>query len=184
MDIIPPILVIAGCVLDIMDILDPDSEDRMQRYTFTRIWQSIAAFFMWLKMLYFMRIFESTGYLIRMIIEVMFDMKEFLLVFIITTVAFGNSFYLIDLANLEEFDEDTGDSLMKFSNLFEGIYYSYLLALGDWDFEDWGPVASELWLTVFTVCTVFQMIVMFNLLIAIISETFATVQGNAENASY
>ncbi len=33
-----------------------------------------------------------------------------MLVLLITTIAFGNSFYLIDLANEHEMDEETGES--------------------------------------------------------------------------
>jgi len=56
---------------------------------------------MWFKFLYFLRIFKKTGYLIRMIIKVMDDMKPFLLVLLITTIAFADSLLCISLANEE-----------------------------------------------------------------------------------
>ncbi len=47
---------------------------------------------MWLKLLYFFRINKYTGYLIRMIVKVIFGMKTFLYVLLITIVAFGDAF--------------------------------------------------------------------------------------------
>jgi hypothetical protein len=46
-------------------------------------------------MLYFLRIFKHTGYLIRMLVEVISDMSTFLLVLLITLMAFGDSFLKI-----------------------------------------------------------------------------------------
>jgi hypothetical protein len=60
---------------------------------------SLTTFFMWFKFLYFLRIFKSTGYLIRMIFEVIKDMRNFFLVLLITIAAFGDSFLRISLAN-------------------------------------------------------------------------------------
>jgi hypothetical protein len=45
-------------------------------------------------------------------------------------------------------------------------------------------IAYILVMVLFLLCTVFNMIVMLNLLIAIISESFANVNGNATNAMY
>jgi hypothetical protein len=44
------------------------------------------------------------GYLIRMIIEVVIDMKNFFLVLFITLAAFGDSFLKLSLANENEKD--------------------------------------------------------------------------------
>jgi hypothetical protein len=60
---------------------------------------AISTFFMWLKLLYIMRIFKKTGYLIRMIVEVMKDMRVFLLLLLITILAFGDSFLRLSLGN-------------------------------------------------------------------------------------
>jgi len=61
--------------------------------------QSVTTFFMWLKLLYFMRIFKNTGYLIRMIITVIYDMGSFLLVLLIGIMAFADSFLSIAYGN-------------------------------------------------------------------------------------
>ena len=54
---------------------------------------------MWLKLLYFMRIFNEFAYLIRMIVKVIEDMTHFLTVLIITIAAFADSFLSLSQAN-------------------------------------------------------------------------------------
>jgi len=134
---------------------------------------------MWLKLLYFMRIFSNTGYLIRMIIIVIRDMKSFLLVLLIGLVAFGDTFLSIAKGN-----EDIGATIFT-DNFVGSIIYTYNIILGGFDMGDYeDSFAYVLAVTIFILCTVFNMIVMLNLLIAIISESFANVNSNAKNAMY
>jgi hypothetical protein len=58
------------------------------------------------------------------------------------------------------------------------------MILGDWDTDAFGSVALVMVWIFFLLCTFFNMIVMLNLLISIVSEAFATVNSNSENASY
>lgn len=46
---------------------------------------------MWLKLLYFLRIYRTTGYLVRMIVQVIQEMKVFLLVLLITILAVADA---------------------------------------------------------------------------------------------
>jgi hypothetical protein len=66
-----------------------------------RVLQAIGVFFMWFKFLYFFRIFKSFGYLTRLILIVIFDMKHFLVVLFFTLVAFGDTFLTISNGNKE-----------------------------------------------------------------------------------
>jgi uncharacterized membrane protein len=66
----------------------------------------------------------------------------------------------------------------------DSIIYTYRITLGDFDVERFGTVAVALVYGLFILCTVFNTIVMLNLLIAIISETYAKVKENAINASF
>lgn len=54
---------------------------------------------MWLKILYILRIFKETGYLIRAIVEVIYDMRIFLLILFLTAITFGDSFFKLALGN-------------------------------------------------------------------------------------
>ena len=138
---------------------------------------AIVSFFMWMKFLYFLRIFKETGYLIRMIIEVIKDMRNFFLVLLITVAAFGDSFSTIALGNTNEKDVFT-------TGFFDGLIYTYRMILGDFDTTSFGNVAAPLVMALFLLCTVFNMIVMLNLLIAIISDSYARVTANSEQTTY
>lgn len=94
-DIIPPVgiyILISIMILADHDINIPISIDRGI--------QAIVTFFMWFKILYFLRIYRSTGYLISMIFEVVKDMRFFFLVLLITIIAFADS--LLSIANANE----------------------------------------------------------------------------------
>jgi uncharacterized membrane protein len=64
------------------------------------------------------------------------------------------------------------------------IIYTYRIILGDFDVTKFGSVATMLVFSLFILCTVFNTIVMLNLLIAIISETFENVKENATSAFF
>jgi hypothetical protein len=141
-----------------------------------RVLQAIGVFFMWFKFLYFFRIFKNFGYLTRLIIIVINDMKTFLFVMFFTIVAFSDSLLTLSNGNPvdKQFVHGFGDS----------IIYTYRIILGDFEVEEFGEVGVALVYALFIMCTLFNTIVMLNLFIAIISESFSMVKENAANASY
>jgi len=58
------------------------------------------------------------------------------------------------------------------------------MVLGDFDTNAFGAVAVGYVWILFFLCTLFNMIIMLNLLIAIISESFAAVNSVSEQASF
>ncbi len=70
--------------------------------TIEGVLQSMISLIIWLKLLYFLRIFKSTGYYIRTIIEVIMDIKYFLLMLLLTIVAFGDSMRQISESNTSD----------------------------------------------------------------------------------
>ena len=54
--------------------------------------QAVAAVTQWLKFMYFLRSFMETAYLIRMITNVFADMKQFVIIILITIIGFGDAF--------------------------------------------------------------------------------------------
>lgn len=106
-------------------------------------------------------------------------MGSFMLILFITIVAFGDSLLKISLANNYI---DGGEPFI--GSFVESIEYTYLLTLGDFSLDNFGNVSVWLVWTLFILCTVFNLIVMLNLLIAIISETFGAVTSNADMAAY
>ena len=67
----------------------------------------------------------------------------------------------------------------------DSIIYVYLIVLGSFEITDFeNSIATKTLIVFFILCTVFNTIVMLNLLIAIISETFSIVKANKEKAQF
>jgi len=116
------------------------------------------------KLLYFFRSSGSVGWLIRLVIEVVYDMRAFMVIFILTIFAFSDAFYTLIKANGYE------DALEVY-NFPGAIYYTFMLTLGEFTLDGVDPVFK----CFFSLCAVFNLIIMLNLLIAILSETHAKV---------
>jgi hypothetical protein len=105
-------------------------------------------------------------------------MRYFLLILFIPIIAFGDAFLGIALENKDE------DKIFV-KNLFEGIAYAYRMILGDFNTaDDFGDQSLWFMWILFIVCTIFGAVVMLNLLVAVISETFSNVNSKADQAAY
>ena len=170
-DIVNPLLVLYMIINFYID------REPMISSEFEIVVSSVSTFTMWAKQLYFLRVFDSYSYLIRMIKLVILDMKEFLVVLFVAILAFSDTYRNISEGNADPEKRFVDGSLDSF-------LMSYRMALGDFNTEEFGEVAVPLCIIFFYLSTVFNLIVMFNLLIAIISETFATVNSNAKLAAF
>ena len=70
-----------------------------------------------------MRLFKNTGYLIRMIIEVMYGMRIFLLFLLIAIFAFSDAFLSLSL--------ESGDKAFAGTGFAASVLNTYRLTLGD-----------------------------------------------------
>lgn len=143
-----------------------------------RVVGSFAIFLLWIKFFYFLRIFAPTAAFIRMITEVIKDMSIFTLIFILGVITFANTFFMLDGANTNLIEERVaGDSW------FQTIAYIYINSMGEFDTDGFGKSehSSALWLY-WLGCTVMMQIIMLNLLIAIMGDTFDKVQEKREQA--
>jgi hypothetical protein len=50
---------------------------------------------MWYKLLYYLRMFKATSYLVRSFIKILTDMFAFILMYVIATLAFSQAFYVV-----------------------------------------------------------------------------------------
>ena len=50
---------------------------------------TIGVLFLWFKCVYYLRIWESTNYLASMVVKVMIGMRWFLIIFLMSNLAFG-----------------------------------------------------------------------------------------------
>jgi hypothetical protein len=102
-------------------------------------------------------------------------MKEFIVMLMLTILAFSDTYRTINDGNTDD------DKFVDGS--FDSFLMVYKIAIGDFDAE-FGTVALWMCTLFFYLATIFNLIVMFNLLIAIISETFTEVNENAEAAAF
>jgi hypothetical protein len=94
-----------------------------------------------------------------------------LVVLFITIVMFSDTYLTISNGNVPE---------ERFvTSLTDSIIYVYRIILGDFNVEEFGSVAVPLCFALFIICTIFNTIVMLNLLIVIISESFYNVKSNS-----
>lgn len=153
--------------------------------------QATCSLLLWLKLLYFLRIYQSTGYLIRIIISVVVDMRYFLFILFLTIMAFGDSLRAISTSNLPQ-----NQFIVSW---WQSFAYVYRMILGDFSTDPTvlpgGPVIQESYsdpntglgkiapyfaMGLFYACTVLNMIIMLNLLIAIISDSFSRINQQKE----
>ncbi|CAG9323437.1 unnamed protein product [Blepharisma stoltei] len=111
----------------------------------------------------YFRIFKNTRYMVNLITQVIKDITSFFILLFYSTLAFAFIFLVMD-------KEDP--------KLIDYIKISYRLDLGDFDPTGF---TSMQWVCLF-LATMTNMIIMLNLLISIMGDTFGKVQENAEIA--
>lgn len=160
-DFMPSVMIIVTSLVFFLGVHDP--------YMIAHL-MSVCTLFYWCKFLSILRMFKSFSYLIRMIVLVVFDMKYFLGVLLLAMTAFGDGFYMVSNFTQASDEEEGGPFIESF---VMSILYVYNMSLGEYD-NSYGIAPTFGWV-LFTFSTLFNMIVMLNLLIAIISDTFAKV---------
>jgi len=144
----------------------------------------------WIKLFYYMRAYDSTSQLIRMIIETVKDIRYFLFVLLIGIVGFAGGFYILQfgLAKLQA-DTDSTDHLFVGSNPVLAVIYIYQLVMGNFNLSNYPEYESInafefyfIWF-LFVVSCLFLVIVLMNLLIAIMGATFQKVMDSILNLS-
>lgn len=139
---------------------------------------SINALFLWIQLLYWARAFPSTAFYWEMIRETLNDIKEMLLILAIFLLAFGSAIYFLDTKGKVEGEPDDWQLVAEAfgPRLFDAILGQYLLGLGEFNFENFNdnPSKNMLWI-LFCSATFITQITIFNMLIAVMGETFQRV---------
>ncbi|CDW84531.1 wd-40 repeat protein [Stylonychia lemnae] len=176
-DILPPIFIITVVSLHLIVYYKSKDDESYDPNNFIETIHSIACLLMWAKFLYFLRIFYSTGYLIRMLSNVVWDMKVFLLILFLVYFGFGEAFL-----RLSE-NSDPEASFIK--NYAYCWVYAFRLSMGDTAADTFNDTIQPitLWI-IWCICLLLTNIVMLNMLIAIIGESFGTVNSMQKQANY
>jgi hypothetical protein len=110
----------------------------------------------WSRLIGYFRIFDGTRYLIHMLAQVISDLGPFLVLFVLSSLGATFTFY-------------SNSFLSNFGNMFLSTYG---IAYGSWDFVQ----DNDLKYTIFFCVSLFNTLVLLNLLIALISDTYQRVR--------
>lgn len=125
---------------------------------------AVSILILWNRFLYYFRIFKSMGYYIRMLSEVCIDILHFLFILTCVIVAFAHSFLLLGRNN---------SSGSMIDSMFDAVFISYNLS------NDIGNILGDylVWITwlFYLLSSILVNIVLMNLLISIIGDTFSRI---------
>lgn len=89
--------------------------------------EAIGMMLLWYKFFYYLRIWDTSNYLVRMIKEVIKYMGPFVLIYFLVHLAFAEVFFFVSADSKSEF---------KFlDNWFDSFIYSWLTAIGSFNKE-------------------------------------------------
>ena len=126
-----------------------------------------------------MRLFEKTSFYIMLIEETIADVSPFLLLLIISLLMFGFPMIMLDL--LDSGEEALLIEQLSGSIVFDLILNQYYLALGEYRTDNFqGASATLLCFVFFMLATFMTQVVLLNLLIAIMGDTFSRVTEHKE----
>lgn len=154
---------------------------------------SLALIILWIKLFYFLRVYDSTSQLIRMIIEIVNDMRHFMMVLFIGIIGFTSGLYIMQHGLPEYLDPEQTQPNPNYmfvgNTFFNAFIYTYRLTLGDFqldafaDFEQAFPFEYFFLWIIFISGSLFLVIVLLNLLIAIMGSTFERISEGLADLS-
>ena len=156
--------------------VDPEEEgDR----TTIRGLCAFAVVLMWLKAFYWMRIFTPTSFYVRLIVETLYDIRYFLILFVFILMTFANA--LLILSETRDDPLYTNYFSIAFIN---AVMNQYMLSLGEFDTENFKLDGADplVWM-VFIGTTFITQITFLNMLIAIMGDTFDRVSEVKEQSA-
>lgn len=143
-----------------------------------RVVMSVMAIMVWAKAFYFIELIDKVSPLIHSIFMIFYDIKWFMITFIISIFGFAMAFLLLSY-NQIQFDDivpDDNYSGPSYSTIWGALQYTYLMALGE--VSDAGNYGAgngtqywALWV-LFIFATLDLLVNMLNMLIAIMGNTF------------
>ena len=141
----------------------------------------LAILLLWVKGLFWLRLFSATSFYIRLITETIKDITYFMIILFIFIAMFANAIYIL---NLQRLKSEPGSLLVDTyfdtpdDTIWNAFIMQYLLALGDFNFvelfDESSPNGNLVWI-LFVFATFLTQITILNMLIAIMGDAFARV---------
>lgn len=143
-------------------------------YGWLQVIGSCAVMLMWFKLFYWMRLFKPFSAFIRMITEIIKDIKVFMVMLIISLMAFANIIFVLNANRLHEDKDPIFDALVGIPPV-DAIIHAYLTGLGDFNKDFYSEDNSRVVWIMFILATIIVQLIFLNLLIAIMGESFARI---------
>lgn len=135
---------------------------------------ALLSFVKWFGLLFYMQPFRATGPLVRMVLQIIADMRTFMLVLGVAVMAVGSSFFFLlqdEAAAADDGFHDPADALFTMFRLLLLVDFDVgTLAVGDYRLAI---------IVMFTLAMVLVPIVLLNLLIALMSDSYERIQDRA-----
>lgn len=143
---------------------------------------SIAVVLLWIKLFYWLRIFKEYSAFIRIISEIVKDIRVFSVMLALCLAAFANSIILLN--NNREINDFTPifDSYVGWGPA-DALIHAYLTGLGDFNKDNYSEGnAITVWIF-FLFATVLVQLIFMNMLIAIMGESFGRITAIQEQST-
>lgn len=149
---------------------------------------AIASIMLWGKVLYYARAFYPTGPLVIMIGEIIQDILYFIALAFMVLFGFGVAFFVLyhplwaDESLTHEMDQETVDALkLSFETLGQSLMTVFAFVLGDFDLKViYSSPVPHVSVSLFVLYMITMMIVLLNLLIAIMGDSFDRIKNSEE----
>ena len=186
-DFIVACLIISTSVIDINN-----SADIYKKKKLIKTMHSITIYLIFLRLLSYIRIFDKLSFFLRAFLQSIADIRAFLIVALILLIglSLSSKLYFIYLNLLNFFKVFTLQDVPYKKIKLDILKIAYRILLGDFDDIILDPVTKEytkdqqdLIFIIFFFNTILLVIVLLNLIIAIVSDTYANVKNNEDVAN-
>lgn len=142
---------------------------------------SVSCLLLWTKLFYWMRIFKPFSAFIRIITEIIMDIRVFSVMLIFCLAAFANVLMILD--NNRELEEEKNITPFTGQIIFDAMIHAYLTGLGDFNKDNYSIADDVIVWIMFLLATFLVQLVFMNMLIAIMGESFGRITAIQEQST-
>lgn len=139
---------------------------------------SVAVLLLWMKLFYWLRIYKQFSSFIRMISEIVYDIRIFTVMLVLCLAAFANC--IIVLQNNREITGTSEDPIFDpYTGWepFDAMIHAYLTGLGDFN-KDYYSEQNRVFMWIFfLIATVIVQLIFMNMLIALMGSSYEKING-------
>ena len=155
------------------DLLIDDSQTEFKQFM-----RTTAVCLMWVNLIVWLRVFEVTTIFVRLIKDTIRDMKWFFFLYVVIVGMFASMMYIFNARKNRFYKATLYDDEVTSSKVVNVMIHQFLATLGDFSVDDYsnesdGDLPLD-WI-IFISSTIFINVIIFNMLIAIMGDTYDQV---------